>query len=316
MKTTLTDRYVYAVTRRLPQEQREDVGRELRASIEDMVDGHGAEVSAVAAERAALTDLGDPARLAADYANGPHALIGPALYFDYLRLLKLLLTVIPLVAGAFALAADLIEGAGSVVGVVLSAGFAAGFAAIQVCFWTTLGFVIAERQSGGEPVRIAGPWSPDRLDEVPDRQIGLGETLWGAGMLVVLISLVPFERYNPSITSREGIDVPTFLPSFWNGWAYYAVAVFTAMLLLEVVKYRAGRWNLRLASANLGLNVAFGVPGVWLLLTDRLVNPAAQRALQEWLGWSREPINLTAVAVVVVLLLVWDTADGFLKSRR
>lgn len=316
MKTTLTDRYVYAVTRRLPQEQREDVGRELRASIEDMVDGRGAEVGAAEAERAALTDLGDPARLAADYANGPHALIGPALYFDYLRLLKLLLTIIPLVAGALALAAELIDGVESVVGLAFSAASAAGFAAVQVCFWTTIGFVIAERQSGDEPVRIGGSWSPDRLAELPDRQISLAETLGGAGALVIAISLLPFQRYNPAITTRAGEDVPTFLPSFWDGWAYYFVVVFVAMLLLEVVKYRAGRWNLRMASANLGLNVAFGVPGVWLLLTDRLVNPAAQRALQEWLGWSREPINLTAVAVVVVLLLVWDTADGFLKSRR
>ncbi len=314
--TTLTDRYVYAVTRRLPQEQREDVGRELRASIEDMVDGSESDLNAAEAERAALTGLGDPARLAADYANGPHALIGPALYFDYLRLLKLLLTVIPLVAGAVALAAELIEGVESVVGLAFPAVAAAGFAAIQVCFWTTLGFVIAERQSGGETARIGGPWTPDRLDEVPDRQIGLGETLWGAGMLVVLISLLPFERYNPAITTRAGAEVPTFLPSFWHGWVWYFLAVFVAMLLLEVAKYRAGRWNLPMALANLGLNAVFGVPAVWLLLTDRLVNPAAQQALQEWLGWSREPINLTAVSVVVVLVLAWDTVEGLLKSRR
>lgn len=40
MKTmNLIDRYVYAVTERLPEDIRDDVSRELRANIEDMLSG-------------------------------------------------------------------------------------------------------------------------------------------------------------------------------------------------------------------------------------------------------------------------------------
>ncbi|MFC7484261.1 permease prefix domain 1-containing protein [Luedemannella flava] len=67
---TLTDRYVDATLRRLPERQRADIERELRASIEDAVEARvdGGEDPADA-ERAVLTGLGDPARLAAGYST-------------------------------------------------------------------------------------------------------------------------------------------------------------------------------------------------------------------------------------------------------
>lgn len=34
----MMERYIYAVTRKLPQSQREDIGKELRGLIEDMLE--------------------------------------------------------------------------------------------------------------------------------------------------------------------------------------------------------------------------------------------------------------------------------------
>ena len=58
---TLTDRYVEATLRRLPEGQRPDIERELRASIADAVDGRveaGRRTGRCGA--AVLTELGDP----------------------------------------------------------------------------------------------------------------------------------------------------------------------------------------------------------------------------------------------------------------
>src|SRR5262245_64492392 len=98
--TTLTDRYVDATLRRVPARQRPDIERELRASIADAVDDRlEAGGDPAEAEEAVLTDLGDPARLAAGYADRPLHLIGPAFFLDYTRLLRaLLVTVVPAVA--------------------------------------------------------------------------------------------------------------------------------------------------------------------------------------------------------------------------
>ena len=49
---------------------------------------------ASAAERAVLTDLGDPDKLAAGYTDRPLHLIGPRYYLDWWRLLKLLLWIV------------------------------------------------------------------------------------------------------------------------------------------------------------------------------------------------------------------------------
>ena len=70
MTTTLTDRYVAAVMRQVPDRQRADIERELRAAIGDDTDARTERgATAQDAEYAALRELGDPARLAARYAH-------------------------------------------------------------------------------------------------------------------------------------------------------------------------------------------------------------------------------------------------------
>jgi len=99
--TTLTDRYVSAALRSIPEQKRADIDRELRASIDDAIDTRvDAGEPQKEAEYAVLTDFGDPARLAAGYADRPLYLIGPALFLDWWRLLKVLLAIVVPIAGA------------------------------------------------------------------------------------------------------------------------------------------------------------------------------------------------------------------------
>ena len=85
MKNELIDRYVYAVTRRLPARLRNDIDKELHSLIEDMLearcDGLMPEERDV---RVVLTELGTPSELAAKYMpEGRDHLIGPAYYSNY-----------------------------------------------------------------------------------------------------------------------------------------------------------------------------------------------------------------------------------------
>ncbi len=90
--TDLIDRYVYAATRSVPERQRRDVADELRASIRDQIDDRAASGEDLrTAERAVLLELGDPDKLAAGFSDRPAYLIGPRYYFEWWRLLKLLL---------------------------------------------------------------------------------------------------------------------------------------------------------------------------------------------------------------------------------
>lgn len=63
--TTLTHRYIDQVVGRVAADQRDDVAAELEGLLTDMVEERtAAGVPEAEAERSALTELGDPARLA------------------------------------------------------------------------------------------------------------------------------------------------------------------------------------------------------------------------------------------------------------
>lgn len=105
MNTTLTERYIAATVKTLPPTAQDDVRAEPEASIADAVEARveqGEEREK--AERVVLVELGDPAVLAAGYADRPLHPIGPRYYLTWWRLLKLLLIIVPAcVVGAVAL---------------------------------------------------------------------------------------------------------------------------------------------------------------------------------------------------------------------
>ena len=73
---TLTDRYVWAVLKGLPEAKRTDIDRELRASIADDVDARvESGEDAAAAEHAVLLELGEPSppgtRVACSHSSDP-----------------------------------------------------------------------------------------------------------------------------------------------------------------------------------------------------------------------------------------------------
>ena len=116
--TTLTDRYVDAVTRRLPEASRDDVGRELRATIHDTVESRP-DLDRGVAEREALVALGDPERLAASYAGRGLYLIGPSVFLLWRRVLLVLLSIVPAVVALVTIVVAILEGADSVTALAL-----------------------------------------------------------------------------------------------------------------------------------------------------------------------------------------------------
>ena len=151
---TLTDRYVHATTRWMNEEKRADISRELRASIDDMVTGRvEAGEPEADAERAVLTELGDPAALAAQYGNQPLHLIGPRYFLLWWKILLIGLIWVPALAGAGAaigrLATD--GDAGEIIGTGVGTAFQAAF---QVAFWVTVAFAVLERHAEAMGPRV------------------------------------------------------------------------------------------------------------------------------------------------------------------
>ena len=314
-KSSMTDRYVAAALRGVRADQRADVAAELRGSIADAVDAHMAQgETPEAAERAVLVDLGDPTRLAADYSGRPLYLIGPAFYPDYIRLLKLLVAiVVPIVAVVVGAAAS-IAGAG-LWNALLSAVGSAFSVGIQLAFWVTLVFALIDR--GGAKPRAAFPeWDLDDLPDLPDRRIGLGETVASVTGLSLLIWFLVWQPGYQETFAAGGPSIPILDPALSTFWIPALVVVLLASIALEIVTYRHGRWTIPLAAVNTVLSLAFALPALWLISTDQLLNPDFLAAVATGELASLVDLVPALVAWIIAVVSVIDIAEGWWKALR
>jgi hypothetical protein len=313
--STLTERYVWAVTRLLPEDQRPEIGDELRASIADMVEARGPDGAGPAAsdeaERHVLAELGDPRILAAGYADRPRYLIGPEVFPDYLRVLRLVAAIaVPFVALGTALG-QVLEEASAIEVVATSLG-AAFQAAIHVGFWVTLGFALWSRPPD------AGEWTLESLPEPPPpSHVGLGETVTGVALPLVAIAVLVWTGRRSPFTDAAGEPIPFFDPGLWHGWMQAAIALLLGGVVVALAVHRAGRWTTALAAVNAALDAALLGLVVWAATGDRLVNPAFLEAFARTAEMETVPTANGGIAVLAVgAVLGWDAVDGFLQARR
>lgn len=311
--TTLTDRYVDATLRRLPGRQRADIERELRTSIADAVEdridaGH----DPAEAEVAALTALGDPARLAAGYADRPLQLIGPALFHDYTQLLAALLaSVVPLTAAVVGLVGALRgDQLLTLAGDALGAAFTAG---VHVVCWTTLVFAVLERTAARRGA-TARCWTPDALPQQPSRRARYAELVTEVVVTVLFSSFVLLSPRLAFQRDADGDPIGLLSPWLWQtGFVYAFLALIAVSLGFAFVKHYA-RWSVPLAVTGALLDVAAALAMVWLVTNDRLLNPAFATAAQWTPGTSRW-IG-AGVLTVAIGTLLFTVLEELGRARR
>lgn len=312
-RTSLTDRYVLAATRSVPEDQRTEFARELRERIGDATDALLATgVAPDDVERRALTDLGDPAALAASYVDRPLHLIGPRYYLTWWRVLKLVLAIaVPAASGGVLLATLLAgESIGAALGDALSVAFSV---ATGVAFWVTLSFALVERYARTTPVER---WTPDDL---PSPQEGggpgrIGDLVASVVFLVLFVAAIFWQRSHSPVTDAAGDPIPFLDPGLWAFWIPWFIGLAVTETAFALVVFRRG-WNWPLAALNMVLNTAFAVPALWLLRSDHLVNQAYLDAFG-WPWGDAGDVVLTLVTSLFVVLPLWDSVDGVLKAAR
>jgi hypothetical protein len=314
--TTLTDRYVWAVLRALPPRQRDELEPEIRGLVADAADAHAGNAAPDTAERAALLELGDPDALAARYTDATRYLIGPRLFPEWQRLLWLLIPIVTPIAG-FAVAA-ISWTSGKAVGEAIVAGLGVAFnVVVQLAFWFTLVFAIAERTGAATYVPATGrPWTPDELPELPapDR-LSLGEAIASVAFgLFVIVSIAWVQVAKP--ITIDGVGFPLFDPALSPVWLWYVVGLTLAEIVFAVALYRRGRWTWPYAVANAILAAALAIPVVWLIGQDLLINQALADAIDAKTGGGWLEPTMTITAFVFVLIAVVDSVDGIRKAWR
>jgi len=310
--TSLTDRYIDATLRRVPSRQRPDIEQELRTSIADAVDDRlEAGADPAEAEVAALTDLGDPARLAAGYAERPLHLIGPALFLEYTRLLRaLLVTVVPAVAAGVGVVRALQDrSASTVAGDAIGAGFTA---ALHVLFWTTVVFALIERVPSTKlPTR---QWTPSALPEPVSRRTRYAELIAEAVAMVLFTSFILISPILNFESDASGDPIGILDPWLWDsGLIYVFIGLLIASLSFSFAKYYA-RPSIPFTIGRAAADIATALTLIWVVTNDHLINPAFIEAA----GWSTNSLKWTDTVVVVICVgsLINAAVSGVRDHRQ
>ena len=315
MTTTLTERYISATTGSLPLETQSDVRAELEASIADAIDSRLEQGEDPAdAERAVLTDLGDPVALAASYTDRPLHLLGPRYYLAWWRLLKLLLAIVPAAAVGGVALVQVIIGApvGEVIGQAISVGISA---TVHLFFWVTLMFVVLER-TGSD---TGHDWDLDQLPEPRPTGAGRSEVVASVVFAGLMIGAVLWDRFRGFVQiDGQAHDIQILHPQLWP-WALLGML---ALLLLEVglavlVHLRRG-WTTGLAVANTALAAVWVSVILTLLGNELLVNPEFVGLVLPSDGSGPDTARVVVVLFVlsVIGVAAWDTIDGWRKAGR
>lgn len=247
------ERYVYDVMRRLPEESRSEMEKELTANIEDMLrDNHSEEnIEKV------LLELGEPRLLATKYRTKERYLISPAYFDDYIRVLKIVAIIfvsISLVFGSIDLALNLnVETPWQMIGQVFSKLFGDSFNSLLMAFaWVTVIFFIIERAEEKSDFR---KWKLTNLPELPQKtNPKINRTGAVVGLIIetifAMIFILLLINYLDVLGIYEGSTMVA--PMFTNEVveAFIPVLIISVILSIIVSALKAlyGIWNIKLTS--------------------------------------------------------------------
>ena len=317
MTSNLTDRYVAATLRRVPEKQRPEIERELRAAIADDLDARIEQgQSPVDAEYSVLAEMGDPYRLAASYTNHSLTLIGPDFYPAYIRSLKIVgWASLPIVFVVLAII-DFAQGK-NVWGSIFGPLGSTITVAVYIAFVVTVMFAIADRAAASHTTTDLSDmaWKPENLAvEVPAPNL----TRWGdvisqaVGSLLV-VGFLLIDRFAPFVTAgSKGHDVSILDARLWGFWIPLYFVLLALAVALEFVRVSVRRWSpaTTLIGNLLGLLGAAAI--ILTVLTTTVVNPELSNApviaQGSWIWW--------LIAALVALLWVGATINAWRPRTR
>jgi hypothetical protein len=325
--TQLTERYVAAALERIPDDRRQDTGKDIRGAIDEMVaqriDMGEPEDAAI---RAALTELGDPTRLGDSYHESKRYLIGPGWYPAYVEVLRRVLVVAVPVIAVISMLLTVGEDDGDLADAIASGLSSVWVVGIQVLLWVTVGFVIAERTMGPDgPALLRGrEWTIDDLPEATQgRQIGLTETLISV-IAMAAFGVLAFLQWERGIGAFvRGIDdsdehLPLLNPDLGTGWVVAFFALLAISIGAAIARYVAGVWTRPMLLLTAGEFVLWTVFMVTLAVSEPIFNPElAQRVDGVDADWwtAGGSANLIA-AIIVIAINLWDVWDGWQGYRQ
>lgn len=275
----LVKKYVYAVTQKLPEQQRADIEQELTGLIEDMLDErvgegpiHEKDIEDV------LIELGEPSVLAAKYRGKERYLISPERFDPYVSVVKIVLASIAIAISVasfiefFMNPTDVVKQFAEYLATLFSVSIH-GFA------WVTIIFALLEftgERNSNHKLNTKKHWRPSDLAPIPDPKslIKVSEPIFGiifSILFLVLftfaINLVGVHRFN------EGLSwvIPVFNEEVFSKYIPFIWAITAIGILRDCLKMIVRKWTIEIVAFHLFFNltsliltfVMFSNPSTW-----------------------------------------------------
>jgi hypothetical protein len=325
----LISRYIYAVVRRLPEKQREDIEKELRTLIDDMLEQcDGSETDEVKVQKV-LQDLGDPEIMAENYRSKKRYLIGPENFDKYIFILKIVLgavfiglSVATAVGGIFDHEPDFVNLFANYFGTLFSGLF-------QAFAWVTITFAIAEYNG----VDIKGTkqkgkaWSLSQLPLIPEKKAAISpwDPIMGILFSAIFMTVLYFEpqlfaAYFSGNGSATAV-IPIFNLQVINAYKMLFVIAFVLSVLKEVLKLMSGRWSLKLAIAiavpsiitTILMVMIFANPTIWNPNFSAEVMKHASISIDFSYIWGK---FVSAFILIMVAACILDVSTALYKGAK
>lgn len=304
----MIDRYIYAVTRELPERSRKEVAVELRQLINGMIEGKEGTLTEDEKIDEVLRELGEPKQMANRYRGKERYLIGPQYFYKYLFVMKIvILSIIIGISVAAAIGAVFsIESLTEVFGNYLISLFSA---VLQGAAWVTVIFALFEYYEVSiEYGTDEGVWEPSQLAVLPEKKalISRGESVFSIVISTVFLLLFFLLYERIGIYYRTGSEfsfIPLFVSDQINPFRLFVFLIFTINIVVELIKIIRGRWTAKNAVIITILNVISAALFIHVIYNLDIWNNDFVLRFEEFIPITFDrAILLTALVIIIVTI--------------
>ena len=326
----MIDRYVYAVIKGLPQKQREDIGKEIRTLVDDMLEEYKDDESSYDSKvQRVLLGLGDPELLADSYRESKRYLIGPQSFDNYILLLKLVfgaifigISIASVIDGIFSSQSDIINMIVDYIATMF-------YALLQGFAWVTVAFAIAEYNGVSLPDKSKKNkvWSLSDLPLLPEKAASISRIESGFAILfsTIFTSIFYFAPQLFAAYIRTGTNhfnvISVFNIAILSKYKTLILVIFILGIIKEALKLITGRWNLKLSLSLTVLNISSLILTLIIFANSAIWNPHFISEVLRYANVEAETlsqwINLSTGSVILFLFAyILEIVTGLYKGVK
>lgn len=304
-------RYVYAVTKQLPEKERAEVEKELELLIYDMMEEYPDDIEEMERATAVIKKLGNPDDVASKYRFKERYLIGPKYFNKYVFVLKVVslsvflgITIATFFGG--------VVGKESISKTVINYIPSIFIALLQGAAWVTVIFALFEYKS--VDLGKEDKWSIKELPALPNKKalISRGESIFSIIFSTIFFSVLYFAPQLISIyykSEGEMVKIPIFAYEQLDKYKLIIILIFLVTILQETLKIIWGRWTTRRAIIFSFTSVGASVLTALFFTNMTIWNSDIADAILKYTGFNISIISNIIILVVIVVAIIEITTS-------